>query len=431
MGRKTEWKIVWRNGWAYAHGRFRGEKIRQALKTKDKDTAELRFQKVIAPYTLNDQMEAEHLVLRRITDAQAKMERAENADREAVTVADAFKWYSDHPEERPQALPVTLRDYRYQWEKFTAWTAAHRPHIDLMHDVTGEDAAAFARWLARNGGLSNNRYKKVLATAKRFFKYLLPHRPNPFNRVDVFQKNVKAIPNSRRALTRAEMQIILSTAKGEWLSLMALGYYTGMRLGDCATLRWDEISLELGRITRQPNKTRRSSGKVVIITIHPDLRRHLLLTPVSRQRGYVVPSIADQYHRDRTRVSKQLTRFFEDDCKISTTEQVPGCPRLVKKVDFHSLRHTFATEAHRHGADQATLEALLGHGSPVLQRLYVHVGQTAILNAIEGLPTVNPAPATPAALPAPETVAQLLTKSLATENVVDIKELIIKALSLL
>ena len=51
------------------------------------------------------------------------------------------------------------------------------------------------------------------------------------------------IANSRRELTIDELRKVCQTATGELRTLLALGIYSGLRLGDCATLRWGEVDL--------------------------------------------------------------------------------------------------------------------------------------------------------------------------------------------
>jgi len=48
----------------------------------------------------------------------------------------------------------------------------------------------------------------------------------------------RAAPNSRRELTIEELRRVCNAATGELRTLLAIGTYTGLRLGDAATLRW-------------------------------------------------------------------------------------------------------------------------------------------------------------------------------------------------
>lgn len=81
-----------------------------------------------------------------------------------------------------------------------------------------------------------------------------------------------------------QLQRMCDAAKGEMRRLLALGIYTGLRLGDVATLRWGEVDLVRGIIRRVPNKTSRRNTKPVLIPIHPSLRAMLAEIPEAKRR---------------------------------------------------------------------------------------------------------------------------------------------------
>ena len=47
-------------------------------------------------------------------------------------------------------------------------------------------------------------------------------------------------------------------ATSEWEGMILFGLYTGQRLGDLATLRWNHIDLQREELRLQTNKTGRS-----------------------------------------------------------------------------------------------------------------------------------------------------------------------------
>ncbi len=69
---------------------------------------------------------------------------------------------------------------------------------------------------------------------------------SPFSKVR--KKNLKT--NTRRELTLAELKEILEAANADLQTLLYLGTFTGLRLGDCCTLKWGETDLDRGLIRR-------------------------------------------------------------------------------------------------------------------------------------------------------------------------------------
>src|SRR5208282_5989770 len=94
-------------------------------------------------------------------------------------------------------------------------------------------------------------------------------------------------------------------------TLLALGIYSGLRLGDCATLRWGEVDLPRTMIRRIPNKTARRNPKPVLVPIHPILRDMLTATPPEQRHEYVLPKMAALYLRRADMVTDLVQKHFK------------------------------------------------------------------------------------------------------------------------
>jgi integrase len=139
-------------------------------------------------------------------------------------------------------------------------------------------------------------------------------------------------------LTIDELRKICQTATGELQTLLALGIYSGLRLGDCATLRWGEVDLPRAMIRRIPNKTARRNPKPVIVPIHPILIGDMLAeTPLNKRGEYVLPEMAALYNRRTDMVTDMVQRHFKA-CGITLHKPGTGTDgkRAVIEVGFHS-----------------------------------------------------------------------------------------------
>ena len=57
---------------------------------------------------------------------------------------------------------------------------------------------------------------------------------------------------------------------------------------------------------------------------------------------------------------------------------------------FHDLRHSFASRLAMQGANDRTLQTLMGHKTQRMILRYAHLGPTHLLNALEGLVKASP-----------------------------------------
>jgi integrase len=203
---------------------------------------------------------------------------------------------------------------------------------------------------------------------------------------------------SRREMTVDELRNVCGAADGELRKLLALGIYSGLRLGDCATLRWGEVDLARGIIRRVPNKTARRSSRPVLVPIHAVLRGMLADTPPEQRGDYVLPETATLYLR-RVELLTALIQAHFKKCGIQLYKPGTGAngKRAVVEVGFHSLRHTFVSLCRESGTPLAVVEAIVGHSNPAMTRHYTHIGELAAGLAVAALPAViGEAPLAPA-----------------------------------
>ena len=146
--------------------------------------------------------------------------------------------------------------------------------------------------------------------------------------------------------------------------------YTGLRVGELCGLRWEDIDLENRQITVKRTVQRvNQSGKSEIIVGSPKSRSSVRTIPIP-------DFVADILAKLRSDASNYLI----------TGTQKPTEPRTmqnrfrrilaesnVRMVNFHMLRHTYATLCVENGFDAKTLSELLGHAdASITLNRYVH-----------------------------------------------------------
>jgi integrase len=270
-----------------------------------------------------------------------------------------------------------------------------------LRDITPQTAQDYAAALIQSK-ISPNTYNKHTSFLCLFFHVLkTPARmtENPFDLVPSHDGK----GNTRRELTIAELKDILEKAKGELQTLLYVGTFTGLRLGDCCTLKWGEVDLDRGMLRRIPNKTAKS-GKPVLIGIPSALAAKLAEIPKSRRKGYVVPKFAALYNyrsadgrpTRQPDISNEIQAHFTA-CGIQTTKdgtgkeahaeavkqweaagrkgQKPVYKRAVVEVGFHSLRHTWVSLHAAAGTPQGVIQDVIGHANPAMTAHYTHVNE--------------------------------------------------------
>jgi integrase len=175
-------------------------------------------------------------------------------------------------------------------------------------------------------------------------------------------------------------------------ALWLLALNTGMRRGELAGLRWQDIDFDGSALAVKQQRTTADFRVVVsepkarsrrVITLDGSVldalrahRRHqreerLAVGPGWEDSGYVfVDEIGRPYHPDR------LLRMFRDACRSV------GVP----PIRLHDLRHTMATVALRAGIHPKVVQERLGHSSIALTLdTYSHVTPTLQRAAAETL----------------------------------------------
>jgi integrase len=394
-----------RNGTFYVQWNVNGKRFTKALRDDQGNAISTRREaeeaqtKFMATFAVADETEALESIVAKLDGRKAELARLQDEQNPPLAIAGAWTDYLAAPN-RPDSGESTLRQYEFQYSAFARWMQEKYPQIITLREVTQPIAEEYAASLNHGKFTAStfNKHLNLLTLVFRVLKNKARLTGNPWE--DIQRKRLTA--QSRRELTVDELRNVCQSAKGELRVLLALGLYSGLRLGDCATLRWAEVDLARNIIRRIPNKTARRNPKPVIVPIHPQLRE-MLASPAPEQRAeYVLPEIAALYARRTDMVTDLIQAHFKT-CGIKTYQPGTGPDsiggkRAVIEVGFHSLRHTFVSLCRESNAPLAVVESIVGHSSPAMTRHYTHVGELAAGRAVAALPSImgSPAPPVPA-----------------------------------
>lgn len=204
---------------------------------------------------------------------------------------------------------------------------------------------------------------------------------NPFFRVKVPESSTLGEVN-KEAFTVEEVHRMLQVLPSEWRSMVICCIYMGgQRLGDVATLTWNQIDMEQGIIALKTAKT----GRFLRIPIIAPLRQHL--AALHRTGECLHPSIAEKYlRRGAAYVSYQFRTELEYAGIVPKLKSIKGArARSVSPKTFHCLRATAATLLHAAGVDAALAREVVGHDSEAVHQLYIRPDDEQRRAALEKL----------------------------------------------
>ena len=359
-----------------------GERFSQSLETKNEREAKTKAAAIMEPFKATAEAE-------RLAAMQARIKAAKNRAASAggaATISRGWELFTGlDKDDRPEAGPVTMRMYETLWETFADWMQKNRPSVKTLAAVKEEHAKAFIRYLDGQG-LSVGRVNKYKRFLKMFFRIMATTAgilDNPFQSIEARDDSQTA----KQPFTVEELQAIVGTATGELQTLFLLGIGTGLRLGDCCTLLWGEVDLARRLVLRVPHKTARTSGDAVKIGLPRDLAAHLATLP--RSGPYVLPGLAAEYEGGHApEISKRIQAHLSK-CGIQTVKPGTGegtGKRAIVLKGFHSFRHSFVSLNADAGTPQATMQKLVGHGSPAMTMHYLTPSDAMVLKAADSLP---------------------------------------------
>lgn len=168
-----------------------------------------------------------------------------------------------------------------------------------------------------------------------------------------------------------------------------LSLYTGLRIGEVCALSWEDIDFENNiihvrhTVSRVKNTNTSSSAKSVLIIDEPktesstrDIPIASILQPVLKQ---IIANASSKY------VISEASDFLSPrtlEYRYHRLLDASG----VESINFHALRHTFATRCVEAGMDIKTLSEILGHSDPsITLKIYVHSSIERKRNQLEKL----------------------------------------------
>ena len=318
-----------------------------------------------------------------------------------ITLDDAFELAQQKPHSRSASEQVLRVSQRY-WIDFVSFLKDNY-QLKTLDEVERAHAEAYISHIRKNGrwnrtisynkkrcpqrkkfkdyefggNLSATTLNRYQMTCKAVFTFLLPDlgyslEENPF----YFIKPLKLAPAEREIFSEEELELIFKNPSPLMRGLFTIGITCGLRLGDVATLRWQEIEgyspnlCEPDFYHHEINRITRKTKTEVHIPIERELADYLREQyEVSGQGEYILPEAAKMYLEHQNVLNCRILSYLHS-LGIQTQRSIPGRTRKQSVKDFHSLRHCFCYYAGMRGVPLPVVQSIVGHLTASMTRHY-------------------------------------------------------------
>ncbi len=283
----------------------------------------------------------------------------------------ATKWFEDYavPNNKPSEQKAKLYIIKRSLVPFFERTAVDR--------ISSGDVERY-KLSERRKGAGNKTINNKLAVLRKCLAcayewYGLEGAPPKI-------KALKFATTSPAFLTTEESEKLVAQAKGVLREMILLALRTGMRQGEIRGLQWESIDWEhrllvvrhslcdYGKVLTSP-KTNRERA----VPLADEL--YALLSARKQNSGYV---FQNTYRRPFT--GQVLLR------RLNRVQRAAG----LRKIGWHTLRHTFASQLSNNGIPLRVVQELLGHSTLAMTMRYSHVAPNNLRDAIRTLgPTAS------------------------------------------
>jgi len=366
-----------KNGWWYLVKSDRGKKRWISLHTRDAAEAQKLAQQS-EPAAADDDDERAYLLALVAQGERAKRKlQALTAGQIADAIAwpDLFnKWTASNPDITKN--PSTLKKYRVQIGLLCNWAADRA--IASPAALSACQAQEYADMRARATVISG----RDVALFGRVWRDL---------HLGAAWYDVRADPAARcetnyRRLSYDEVKRLVATAraghplkktgpKGRFekgffkplpdvADMIALGYHTGLRRGDCARLTAANVDGVFLRVV--PEKTSGKKPRPLLIPLQPEALKIVARRLAESNGQRLFPRLFD------ASLSKSLRMTFE---RAGVADNAFG------RASFHSLRATFISLMDEAGVPPHVTDSITGHAPQGMHGRYTQPGREALMQA--------------------------------------------------
>lgn len=254
----------------------------------------------------------------------------------------------------------TLENYRRYLAAFSDFARCADPSA-----ITARAVREFHLYLNRIG-LKKNTQAYYLVALRSFLKFLakLDVKSLSAEKVELGKMPERAI----EFLDEEEVRRLCAAAQGEKVidlrdrAILETLFSTGLRVSELCGLDRENINIQ-----RREFAVRGKGSKLRVVFLSP-CAADALAAYLEKRADIGAPLFVGHHAAGPGKISVRLTpRSVQRLIK-----KYAARAGIVKKVTPHSMRHSFATDLLRGGADIRSVQSMLGHASIATTQIYTH-----------------------------------------------------------
>lgn len=262
---------------------------------------------------------------------------------------------------------LTIRNYNSYLTKFAAFAEDKG-----IKDASKIDLDLIKKWRLElhRKNLAAKTLNYYMIAIRSFLKYLSKVdkkslAPEKIELADTPDREISFLePNETERILKAYNGSDLMELRNR--AILEVLFSTGVRVSELANLNIDQINIERGEFS-----VLGKGGKARVVFLSDGAKDALNKYLAKRQDKdsavfirVVTVRKEDQEKETQRITSRQIERIVKEAAKKAG---------VVKEVTPHTLRHSFATDILRAGADLRSVQHMLGHSSVTTTQVYTHV----------------------------------------------------------
>ncbi len=293
-----------------------------------------------------------------------------------MKIAEAKTQFLEYVEIEKGLSLRTVRNYDHYLTKFFDFAK-----IGDAADIDENKLREFRLFLNRQSGMKvrgqtaasmkKNTQNYHLIALRSFLKYMMKRGVTTMSPDKI--ELAKTAQRSLDLMSHTELERLLSAPKGADISalrdkaILELFFSTGLRLAELASLNRD---LDL---TKDEFSIRGKGEKVRVVFLSDEAKS--AIKAYLKLRKDMDDAMFIQFGKNKNAKGEMRLTPRSIERLVKKYAIIAG---ISKKVTPHTLRHSYATDLLRNGADIRSVQMMLGHANIATTQIYTHVTDTQL-----------------------------------------------------